>query len=315
LNDLDRKLERWTDAGLITADQARAIRAAENRAVNASRAIPALAEVLAYVGAILALSAVAFIASRVWSDLSVGAQLGVIALSTAALWAGGWWLRGSRDPVRQRLVSVLWFLSAGGSGWLADVVATDLWDLENGYGLIVGLAMSFYAGLLYRDRRTSLQQIAVAGGVGFVCGGLSDLAGGADWFGLLLWGAGAGWIALTRLGLLTPRYTGFALGAVGVLGGSQAVAIEFFENPNGWGLAIGLISATVLLYLSVSFAEVVLLGFGIVGLFIFLVQVIGEYLADSIGGPLAVMAAGIALLLLALVAVRLRDRTKMCDDA
>jgi putative effector of murein hydrolase LrgA (UPF0299 family) len=52
-----------------------------------------------------------------------------------------------------------------------------------------------------------------------------------------------------------------------------------------------------------------------VGLFIFLVQVIGEYLADSIGGPLAVMAAGIALLLLALVAVRLRDRTKMCDDA
>ena len=112
-----------------------------------------------------------------------------------------------------------------------------------------------------------------------------------------------------------PSTHGLRAGRVGVLGGSQAGAIEFFENPGGWGLAIGLISATVLLYLRVSFAEVILLGFGIVGLFIFLAQVIGEYLADGIGGPLAVMAAGIALLLLALVAVRLRDRTKMGDDA
>ncbi|MGH2751023.1 MAG: DUF2157 domain-containing protein [Actinomycetota bacterium] len=313
MNDLDRMLQRWTRAGLITADQARAIRTAENRDEPASRAIPVLAEVLAYVGAIVAVSAVVFIASQVWSDLSVGVRLGLLTLSTGVLWAGGWWMGGGRNPVRERLVSVLWFLSAGGIGWLADVVATDLWDLEDGYGLIIGLALSLYAGLLYRDRRAPLQQIAVAGGVVFICGGLSDLAGGDDWFGLLLWVAGAGWIVLTRLGMLTPRRTGFALGAVGVLGGSQAVALEFFDSPNGWGLALGLISAAALLYLSVSFAEAVLLGFGIVGLFIFLVQVIDEYLADSIGGPLALLVAGLVLLLLALVAVRLRDRTEMSD--
>ena len=315
MNDLDRMLERWTSAGLISADQARAIRAAEKREGRASRAIPALAEVVAYVGAIFALSAIVLIASRVWSDLAVGAQLGLLALATGVLWAGGWWMRGGRNPVRRRLVTILWFLSAGGIGWLADVVATDLWDLENGYGLIIGLALSLYAGLLYRDRRTSLQQIALAGGVGFLCGGLSDLAGGDDWFGLFLWVAGVGWIALTRVGVLTPRRTGLALGAVGVLSGSQAMAIEFFDSPDGWGLALGLISAVALLYLSVSFAEMVLLGFGIVGLFIFLVQVIGEYLADSLGGPLALLIAGIVLLLLALVAVRLKDRTKMGDLA
>ncbi|MGH2699460.1 MAG: DUF2157 domain-containing protein [Actinomycetota bacterium] len=315
LNDLDRMLERWTGAGLITADQARAIRAAEKRDERASGGIPVLAEVLAYVGAVFALSAVVFIGSQVWADLAVGAQLGLIALATAALWAGGWWMRSGPHPVRQRLGSVLWFLSAGGTGWLADVVATDLWDLDDGYGLIIGLALSLYAGLLYRYRRTSLQQIALAGGVGFICGGLSDLAGGGDWFGLLLWVAGVGWITLTRVGVLTPRRTGFALGAVGVLGGAQALAFGFFESPDGWGLALGLISAAMLLYLSVSFAAVVLLGFGIAGLLIFLVQIIDQYLADSLGGPVALLVAGIALLLVALLAVRLKDRTNMSDVA
>jgi hypothetical protein len=315
VNDLDRMLGRWTTAGLITADQARAIRAAEKRDGRASGAIPALAEIIAYVGAIFALSAVAFIASRIWSNLAVGEQLGLIALATGVLWAGGWWMRGSRNPVRQRLVSVLWFLSAGGMGWLADTAATDLWDLEDGYGLIIGLALSLYAGLLYLHRRTSLQQIAVGGGVGFLCGGLSDIAGGDDWFGLFLWAAGAGWIALTRVGVLSPRRTGFALGAVGTLGGSEAVVFEFFESPAGWGLALGLISAAALLYLSISFEEMVLLGFGSVGLFIFLIQIIEEYLAEGLGGPLALLVAGIALLLVALVAVRLKDRAKMRDVA
>lgn len=172
-----------------------------------------------------------------------------------------------------------------------------------------------HGGLLYRYRRTSLQQIAVAGGVAFVCGGLSDLAGGDDWFGLLLWLAGVGWIALTRVAILTPARTGFALGAVGVLGGSQAVAVEFFESPEGWGLALGLTSAMALLYLSVSFADTVLLGFGIVGLFLFLVQIIEEYLADSLGGPLALLLAGVVLLLVALLAVRLKDRANVSDVA
>ncbi len=315
MNDLDRMLERWTGADLITADQAQAIRTAEMREDSGSPVIPALAEVIAYVGAIFALSAVAFIASRIWSDLAVGEQLGLIALVTGVLWAGGWWIRDSRNPIRDRLVTVLWFLSAGGMGWFADVVATDLWDVEDGYALIIGLALSLYAGLLYLYRRTSLQQIAVASGVGFLCGGLSDIAGGDGWFGLFLWLAGAAWIAATRIEKLAPARTGFALGAIGVLAGSEAVVLEFFESPNGWGLALGLLSAAALLYLSLVFAETVLLGLGAGGLFIFLVQIIGEYLADGLGLPLALLVAGIALLGVALVAVRLKDRTKMGDVA
>lgn len=74
-------------------------------------------------------------------------------------------------------------------------------------------------------------------------------------------------------------------------------------------------SAMALLYLSVSFADTVLLGFGIVGLFLFLVQIIEEYLADSLGGPLALLLAGVVLLLVALLAVRLKDRANVSDVA
>ena len=92
------------------------------------------------------------------------------------------------------------------------------------------------------------------------------------------------------------------------------MVLEFFENPEGWGQALGLLSAAALLYLSVSFGEIVLLGFGAAGLFIFLVQIIEQYLADGLGGPLALLVVGVALLLVALVVVRLKDRAKM-DDA
>jgi len=231
VDDLDRQLDRWARSGLITADQAQAIRRAEKKSERTSRGIPVLAEVLAYVGAILALSAVTFIASQVWSDLAAGEQLGLLALTTVALWAGGWWIRAEDNPVRQRLSAILWFSSVGGVGWFVVVLATGLWDIENGYGLVIGVAMSAYAILLYRYSRTSLQQIAIAAGVAFLCGGLSDVAGGGDWFGVFIWISGATWIALARGDVLTPRRTGFALGSVGVLAGPEAIVFAFFESP------------------------------------------------------------------------------------
>jgi hypothetical protein len=97
---------------------------------------------------------------------------------------------------------------------------------------------------------------------------------------------------------------------VGVLAGAEAIAINFFESPDAFGLILGLASAVVLLYLSVRLSEMVLFGFGTVGLFVFVLHFIGEYLADGLGGPAALLIAGIALLLVALVAVRLKDRAK-----
>ena len=51
---------------------------------------------------------------------------------------------------------------------------------------------------------------------------------------------------------------GFCGGAVGVLAGAEAIAINFFESPDAFGLILGLASAVVLLYLSVRLSEMVL---------------------------------------------------------
>ncbi|MDQ3618853.1 MAG: DUF2157 domain-containing protein [Actinomycetota bacterium] len=314
MDDLERRLQRWLSAGLISESQADAIRASEEREANSSRSVPILAEVIAYIGAIFVLSAATFVASQVWTDLRSGAQLVVVVLATGVLWAGGWLLRTGRHPMTQRLVSVLWFLSAGGLAWTADLIATGLLDIEDGYGLVIGVPLSLYTGLLFVYRRTPLQQVALASSLGLICAGLSDLAGGDDLFGLLLWLVGVGWIVLTRAGRMTPLRTGYVLGAVGLLVGSQAVALKFLETTEAEGIVLGLISAGALLYLSVAFGEMVLLGFGIAGLFLFLAQAIGEYLGDGLGGPVALFVAGIILLMVALLSLRLKQRVEVSAE-
>jgi uncharacterized membrane protein len=310
LEKLNEGLDRWTREGLITSEQARAIQAAEEERERTSftGSTPAVIEVIAYAGAICLLSGAYVIASRIWPRFSVIQQLLLLAIGTALLWAGGWWIRADPRPVFQRLATGLWFLSVGGVGWLAAAVSNHLLKANNSYSLIVGVSTSLYAGALWLTRRTSLQQIGLAGGVAYLCSGVSDLGGGGETFGIFLWIAGVMWIVVTRANFITPRRTGFVLGALGVLGGSEAVAINFFESTEWWGLALGVISSGTLLYLSVAFQEMVLLGFGTAGLFVFLVQVIGEYLADGLGGPLTFLVAGMLLLVIAVVTARLRNR-------
>jgi hypothetical protein len=310
LKKLDERLERWARDGLITIEQARAIqKAEEERERTAARgSTPALTEVVAYAGAICLLSGASVIASRIWPRFGVVQQLLLLGGGTILLWAGGWWIRADPRPALQRLATGLWFLSVGGVGWFAAALSDHLLEQVESNSLIVGVSTSLYGGALFLTRRTSLQQIGVAGGVAYLCAGVSDLGSGEDTLGILLWIAGAMWIALTRANLLTPRRTGFVLGALGVLGGSEALAIEFFEATDWWGLALGVLSSAALLYLSVVFREMVLLGFGTAGLFVFLIQIISEYLADGLGGPLSFFVAGTLLLVIALVTARLRNR-------
>lgn len=308
MKDLERALERWVAADLISHDQAQRILRAESSLDRGGRRIPLLTEVIGYLGAAFVLTAAVAAASQTWPDLAMAEKLLSLALATGLLWAGGWWIRANEEPAIRRLSSVLWFLSIGGMAFLVHEVAAQGLDVETGAALPAALIASAYAALLYLRRRASLQQIALFGGVVLSCAGISDVTGGSDWFGPLVWGAGWGWLWLARRALLVPLRTGLALGSTGILIGSQAAAIEFFASGEGWGIALGLLSAAGLLGLSVLLKQIVLLGFGVGGLFLFLPQAIDEYLADDLGGPLALFLVGIGCLLAALTSVRLKQR-------
>src|SRR5690348_9826183 len=92
---LREQLDRWTAAGFIDNDQAGRIEAAEQAraALQPRRRLPLVAEVLGYVGAILATSAVVVALRQVWHHVPPAAWLAFTAVLTLGLLVGGAFVR------------------------------------------------------------------------------------------------------------------------------------------------------------------------------------------------------------------------------
>jgi len=306
MNELDRGLERWREAGIITAAQVDQIRALE--ASSAQRRIPLIAEVLGYLGAALVVSAVVALGSQIWEDLATAARIAVFVVITASLLIAGSAIGDSDEPAVRRLSNFLWLAAVGTTFFLADEVVTDALDVETGYAILIGGAMSALGLALWRVRKSAMQLIGLFAGLIVVLAGIADVWSGADRFGILTWALGAVWLGLTRLEFVAPERTSYALAGGWMLFGAQWAAFDVFHGMRGWALALGLVSAVALLVLSVSWRNSVLLGTGTAGVFIFLPQITDEYLGDTIGAPAALLVAGVALLGVAVVAVRLRNK-------
>jgi uncharacterized membrane protein len=307
MNELDSSLERWRQAGVISATQVDQIRALESSSRSEQR-IPLIAEVIGYLGTALVVSAVVALAAQFWADLATIARIAVLVVISALLVVAGWAVGDSREPALRRLSSFLWLAAVGTTGFLMDEIMTDALDVEEGYSLIIGSAMTALALVLWHLRKSAMQLIGLFAGLIVVMAGIADIWGGADRFGILVWLLGAVWLVLGRLGAVTPEPTSYALACGSVLFGAQWAAFELFEDTQGWALALGVVSAVTLLALSVSWRSTVLLGFGTAGVFLFLPQITDEYLGDTIGGPSALLVSGVALLGVAVMAVRLRGK-------
>jgi hypothetical protein len=127
-------LERWAADGLVTADQARRMRADLAAATADPRRTVAVAEALAYVGAALVVVALILVGSWYWADLGLPAKLGVAGAAAVALGVAGAVVPAGRSAVEGRLRAVLWLaataatggflaLAGDGAGWSEEVVA------------------------------------------------------------------------------------------------------------------------------------------------------------------------------------------------
>ena len=308
MDDLELMLRRWEASGIITAAQAEEIRRHET-SVRLKPRIPLIAEALGYLGAALVLSAALALTAQLWSEFPVGVRIAVLLAVTALLLIVGWSIRNSVEPAFRRLASFLWLAAVAGAGFLGDVVASDALGIETGFSIAIGIAMTPLATALWLQRRTAPQLVGVFAGPAFLIAGISDVLGGDDAFGILLWGVGVIALVLARLNFISPERTAHALSSIAVLVGAQwAAAFELFSDTQGWGLALGLASALALQGLSVAWRSLVLLAFGSAGVLLFLPQIVDEYFGEAIGGTTALLVSGVALLAVALVAVRLRDK-------
>jgi Predicted membrane protein (DUF2157) len=311
VEELDRRVARWVEAGVIGAEQGEAILALEGLEGDGSgptgRRRAVVVEVLGYLGGVLALVAGFVLGAESWDRLGHWGRVGVLAVVTGVLLAAGWRLRGDGGRVLPRLASVLWLGAvAGFAGLLAVVLDGDSSDALGDPSLWVAAGALLLAGGLYLLERRVLQQVALfAAVVATMVAGGQRL--GWSWetvegYGLLV--LGAGWLELGRRGLVAPRRTSEALGSLALLSGPEVLDAAG-SGPWDWGLWLGLGLAVALVVAGSALRRNVPLGIGAAGMVVFLGQVAGERWRD-LGAPLAILLVGLGLVAAAVVLARLR---------
>lgn len=309
-------LDRWESKSLLPHDEAEAIRAFEHDEVAEAPRVPLIAEVVAYLGAALALGAgVALVGPR-WEDITHAQRLTGAAVICAVLLLAGGWLRASDEPVVRRLAGVLWTLSVAA---LAGLVALLVFDLPAGREpahwatFALGFSAAAYAAILRALRPCTplvaalyAATLTAIGGAGVwaIREGWTWLDQHPAWFGTAMVLLSAAWIAAGAAGILEPKWAALTIGAIGAVFAPQTA----FE-PIGYGLLLGVGVAIALLAASTVFRNVAMLALGAIGLFGYLVGAIVHFLGDSIGVPLALLLCGLVLLAVSVVVARLRRFT------
>lgn len=313
MEDLGRRVERWVAAGVIGREQGDAILALEGAAGEATAGRRTVAvEVLGYLGGGLALVAGFVLGAESWAGLGYWGRAGALGAVTAVLLGAGWRLRTEEGRVLPRLASVLWLGAvAAFAGLLSVLLGGRSDDAVDDPTLAVAGGALLLAGALYLVERRVLQQVALFGAaVATVLAAGGRLPG--SWAGLE--GAevavlGAAWLEVGRRGLVVPRRTSEALGALAMVSGCEALATvgqgseEF--GVGGWGLWVGLAVAVALLVAGSAWRRNVLLGIGAAAMVVFLAQAAGRYWQD-LGAPLAILLVGLGLIAVAVVLARLR---------
>lgn len=340
MDTLTDRLDAWVDAGLVSQDQAERIiafedehprhtgwspavgdrygdtdrdAAGETASATGSERRTRIAEAIGYVGAALALGAIALLLGELWADLLVGGRLGLIGVLTAAVFGGGLALRSASQPAMQRLTSVLFTATVAGVGWFAGVIGDDVLELDwAAVGVGVGGTMLVVATALYLWRRGALLQLATLGSALVTVGmglSMSTLTPDPVWYGASFAAIGVAWFVLAAGGWLSPRALAEIAGGLVTLVGVQIAASDGATAPV---LAVGVVAAAGLVWLAVRADQLRHLVVGALALFVLTPQLVFELFGDAIGAPATLLLIG---LLLVLLAVGLgRARREVGDD-
>jgi hypothetical protein len=298
--DQDRALSTLVENGTLTADQAASVKAvlwtpSTKRVVNPTSV---LIEVAGYLGGGLMLGGAALLLAVNWERMSerdtVSILIGyAVALVVAGILVAGGphriiGLRRGEAPVRRRLVSVLFALSAGPAAMAAGVAADSEEVLAAGLvGFVVAVAgyalLPTVPGMLMT---AAMSALAVGGGIEAV-DRPPDLLVTYAYVGL-----GLAWGVVAAIGLVQPRHIGYAIGAGITIVGAQ-LALGPDREPVAYGLTFG---AAVLCFL-VYWLEraTALLAFGVVAATIAVPEAVSHLTNDALSGPYILLLTGAVL--------------------
>ena len=274
--------------------------------------ISLLTEAVAYVGATLLLAGCIAAVSQRWHSLGDWGQVGVLTGVAVFLLLMGILVRRAREPAIQRLVGVMWFLSAACVGGAAGFAAHDMSDTTGSATvLVVGVAVTVYSAALWLVRRRALQNAALfAGLVITICGIIATFASGSGQAHLLgpalaLWGFGLAWAWLGWRRYVEPVWVTIPCGAILAL---YAPSLTVWAQ--GWVYAIGIATAAAAMAASIRLRNTPLLGLGTLAMFGYVASVVVHYFHRSLGVPAALAITGALILGLAVISARLMRATR-----
>lgn len=226
-DDLERDSAAWVAAGIITADQRdRIVRfGADARAADpvgsAERRLSLAAEVVVYVGSVLALSGGAITVASAWDDLAVGWRM-VVALVVTVVGLGvGHWLFAIGEAGTERVAGYVSSLGVGGAGFLAGLIADEAGGRDSPWvACAVGVGILVASVGVWRNLDRPLQVASGALGYGMAVAGAFEAIDG-EWVlaGWTLMASGAVLFGGAHRAVLRPRWivlvAGGALAYVG----------------------------------------------------------------------------------------------------
>jgi hypothetical protein len=220
-DEIVRHLELWAEKGLVTPEEAAAIREFESAGgeVGPKRIAPII-QALLYMGTALTLAALGTIYWQLYEDLPSAARVTIPALLAALLATAGWFTARRTDPDIRRFGGVLWLLSTGAfAGFMSEMIMPD--ELAGDWSLfLVGAGAAVWAGFLAIQSPQATTQIGVFGtavtamvGVPFALSHGFAVESDIAWLTLALGPLGVGWIIAGRSRVLQPAVLADVLGA------------------------------------------------------------------------------------------------------
>ncbi len=302
-HDLPERLGAWVDAGLITRDQADAIR--NHEAQTEEHGLPKWVEPVAYLGAALVAVALFLFGIEVWDRLETWGQIALAAVITLVLAGAGLLLHRSDAAPARRAASFAWFLTVAGVAATVGLTLFEATDLPDDWSILLTGLAAFVSGVaLYLVARTGLQQVAMAAGAVFTIAAIPELLPLAEvWMvTLLFFAVGVVWLLFTWAGLLRPAGAGWAIGSLLTL----TIGFATFESGDALWAIIGIVMSLVLVFLSTRVDVRTLLGIGVFGLVVWIPATVTNLFESSIAVPVAILITGVVTLTVVIAAVRMR---------
>lgn len=264
------------------------------------RRVSLLTEVIGYIGAALVLAGVGVTVGQSWrimTDWDHAGVFGGLALFFLAIGLVVFWVD---EAAIQRMIGVLWLVSACCAGATAGIAVHDVYGAAGAQtALATGLAVTIWSAVLWLVRQHELQMVALFAGLTItVSSGILAVAGtSVPWLALAvgLWAFGIGWV-IVGWQYPQPLWTTLPLGTlVALIGPSFAVW------AHGWMFALAIGTAAVAMAVSVPARNTLLLTTGTLALFGYIAAAVVRYFHASLGLPATLATCGVLLIAFAIV--------------